>query len=120
MAATETLATVTLLSTMDAQEASLLLSSTTGIFPGVRLFVDRELMQVIGIGVGNNVNVRRGVDGSAAAPHVNNSTMYYGRASQFYQSNPLGRPTDAVLVTPYINVVNGTVWLPQGDNHPPG
>lgn len=120
MPATETLNTLTVLSNLSAGDGSVLVSDTSNLFPGVRVFYDGELMSVVRVGISSNVDVLRGVDGSRAVPHVSGGTAYVGRADQFYSMNPHGRPNDSPLVSPYINVVNGTVWLAQGDTLPPG
>ena len=120
MAATTTLSTTTLQSNLGATDAQIKVGSTSGLTAGTRLWVDRELMSVVSLGIDPWVNVLRGVDGTAAAPHNSSSTITIGRADQFYAVDPTGRPNDAILVSPYINILNGNVWYARGDNLPPG
>ncbi len=120
MAATVTLSTTTLLAGVGAADRSVKVASTSGLTPSVRLFVNGELMEVVSLGVSPWVNVRRGVDGTAAAPHDSADTIYIGRADQFYVSDPVGAPPEAIPVSPYINAINGTVWFAQGDAEPSG
>ena len=115
MPATVTLSTTTLSAAVSLLDDEVQLASTSGLFPGIRLFIDGELMEVLRLGVSPNVKVRRGVDGSRSAAHVSGLTVYIGQAHQFYSHDPVGRPDAAVPVSPYINVLNGKVFLPQGD-----
>lgn len=115
MPATVTLSSTTLKTAAGAPDTQVQVSSTSGLIPGVRLFVDGELMSVVSLGGGTWVKVLRGVDGSAAAAHPSMAVVYIGRADQFYAVDPVGKPPASVLVSPYINVINGTVWMAQGD-----
>jgi DNA processing protein len=65
MPATVTLATTTLAEPVDASAGSIKVASTSSLTAGIRLFVDRELMSVVSLGLGSRVNVARGVDGIA-------------------------------------------------------
>lgn len=118
MPATVTLATTTLTNGVDSSAPAVLLASTAGISKGTRLWIDRELMEVISIGVDPWVNVLRGVDGSTASLHSSSSIVTIGRADQFYSTDPLGAPPSAIPVSPYINVISGDTWLAQGDASP--
>lgn len=124
MAVTTTLATTTLSEGVDASTRSIKVASTSGLVIGIRLFVDRELMTVTGLGVAttaySTVNVLRGVDGTAASPHVSSSTITIGRGDQFFSTDPMGTPPPAVPVSPYINVLTGVFWFAQGDEVPNG
>jgi hypothetical protein len=73
-------------------------------------------MRVVSLGVdtSTDVNVLRGQDGTLAAPHVKGETIYVGQGHQFYTVDPVGVPADVVLVSPYINLTNGSVWFAQG------
>jgi hypothetical protein len=98
-----------------------ILASTSGITPGVRLYADRELMSVDRLtGVGNEAVVRRGIEGTAATRHASNTAVYIGRGDQFYSSDPVGLPPIVVPVSPYINVLTGVAWVAQGDEAGPG
>lgn len=118
MPATVTLGTTTLLSPVLQGDAQITVASLSGLFPGIFLYVDRELMAVNGFGVGTQVNVRRGVDGTIATPHTSGSTMYIGRGDQFYDLSPEGVPIASIPVSPYINVRTGQIWFAQGDATP--
>lgn len=120
MPATVTLSTTTIASPVGRNDAQVKVASTSGLTPGIRLFVDRELMQVVSLGVSSLVNVRRGVDGTAADRHNANSTVYIGAGDQFYTYDPTGVPPDAILVSPWINVRTGDIWLAEGDPDPTG
>ena len=115
MPATVTLSTTTLATGVSASETSIKVASTSGLIPGTRLFLEKELMAVVSLGIAPWVNVRRGVDGSPALPHVSGATIYIGRAHDFYDHDPVGAPASAIAVSPHINVVNGTVWFAQGN-----
>ena len=115
MPATVTLSSTTLKTAAGASDTSVQVSSVSGLVPGLRLFVDGELMAVTSLGLGTWVNVRRGVDGSAAAAHPAMASVLIGRADQFYSVDPTGRPPDQVTVSPWVNVINGAVWFAQGD-----
>jgi hypothetical protein len=120
MPATVTLSTTTLQTSVDPGDRQVLVASTSGLTAGTRLFVGKELMSVVSLGVSNWVRVVRGVDGSAAQHHDSGATAYIGRADQFYDSDPVGAPAETIPVSPYVNVINGTVWYAQGDSLPVG
>ena len=119
MPATVTLNTTTLAAFAAIGDTQVCLASTSGLVPGTRLWVDRELMAVVSLGptssAGPLVNVRRGVDGTATTDHASNAVVTIGRSDQFYSSDPDGRPPEAIPVSPYINVNNGNVWFARGD-----
>jgi hypothetical protein len=120
MAATVTLSTTTLVNSVDPLDQAISVSSTSGLTPGVRLYIDRELMSVISLGISPWVNVRRGMDGTATSRHASSSTVTIGRADQFYQHDPVGLPPEEVLVSPWINVITGDRWTAEGDEAGPG
>lgn len=120
MAVTVTLATTTLAAPASVTDQQIKLASTSGVLPGYRLYVDRELMAVTSLGVSPWVNVRRGVDTTATAPHTSGQVVTIGTADQFYSSDPVGVPPAAVPVSPYINVLTGDFWYAQGDELPAG
>lgn len=115
MAATVTLSTTSLALECSARDIAIQLASTTGIVPGLFLYLQGELMRVRSLGLSGAVNVERGQDGTTGSPHSAAAAVYVGRGDQFYEQDPIGRPFLAVAVTPYINVRNGTLWIPQGD-----
>lgn len=122
MAATNTLATTTLVEAVSPSATSIKVASSSGLVAGVRLWVDKELMSVSGLGVPTStyatVNVKRGVDGTSSHRHSATAVITYGRADQFYQTDPQGAPPQEVFVSPHINVLTGTVWFAQGDSNP--
>jgi hypothetical protein len=115
VAATVTLATTTLLANIAASDGQVQLGSTSGVLPGVRLFIDGELMTVLSLGLGTSVNVQRGHGGTATAAHGSNQTVYIGRADQFYMNDPVGVPPTPELVSPWINTLANRIWLARGD-----
>lgn len=117
MAATVTLGTTQLAENVDASSTSIKVTSTAGLVPGLRLYLEGELMTVQRLNP-NGVSVLRGQDGTPSVPHSSATTMYVGRADQFYFSDPKGRPNSATLVSPYINVKTGVLWHAQGDTLP--
>lgn len=119
MAALATLATTTLSQLVGPSDQTFKLASTSGITPGTRLYLDRELTSVVSVGDGL-VTVRRGVDGTAGARHGYNTLITIGRADQFFEVDPLGLPPNELPVTPYINVLTGVVWVATGDEQGPG
>ena len=120
MPATVTLATATLALPVGPTDGQIKLSSTSGIVPGLFLWLDKELVRVLSLGVSPWVNVIRGQGGTGGIPHASGVTVYIGRGDQFYSKDPVGRPPDAIHVSPWINTLNGKVWWAQGDPEPPG
>jgi hypothetical protein len=120
MAALATLNTTTLATRVGPLDGAIQVASAAGLLPGTRLFHGRELMQVISLGVGNWVNVRRGVDGTVTGPHPSSATLTIGRADQFYSQDPVNPPPSEILVSPWINVLTGDEWTAQGDEAGPG
>jgi hypothetical protein len=121
MAATVTLTTTTLSTQVGASDASVFVASTSGMTPGVRLFVDGELLSMLRFGVGTReVVVLRGVDGTSTQAHAPGSEVTIGRGDQFYMADPVGRPPNPVDIAPWINLVNGRRWVAQGDEAGPG
>lgn len=115
MGATVTLSSTTLAQAVNSGDGLIKVTSTAGMTTGMRLFIDRELMTVLSLGVNPWVNVLRGRDGTAASAHNSLATIWIGRADQFYADDPIGAPAPAFSVSPYINVNNGKVWFAQGD-----
>lgn len=116
MGATVTLSTTTLTYGINPGDDSLVLGSVTGISRDSRLWIDRELLAVISVDSSSNrVKAKRGSDGTTAARHSSSALVTIGSPTQFYSSDPLGAPEAAIPVSPYINVLNGKVWLAQGD-----
>ena len=114
--ATVNLASTTFTQPVAAGDTILYLASTSGIFPGVFLFANREAMKVEYIsGVNSGVKVRRGVAGTATRVHSPLETVYIALGSQLYEQDPQGVPSAGVYVSPHINVLNGNVWVPTGD-----
>lgn len=120
MAATVTLATTTLTRAVSPSDSDVQLASLTGVVPGLRLYMDRELMTVLSLGIGTLVNVLRGKDGTITCGHSGGSTVTIGRGDQFYDFDPVGLPPNEVLVSPWINVRNGKWWTAEGDEVGPG
>lgn len=120
MPATATLSTTTLAAAVGPSDQQVKVASTSGLVAGDRLYLEGELMEVTGLGVDPWVNVLRGRDGTAGAAHDSETTLYIGRADQFYSVDPPGVPPEAIPVSPYINVVGGSVWFAQGDVLPSG
>ena len=136
MPATVTLRQVKLINTISATDNKILVTGESNDFAGsgtevpvpvgTRLFIDGEMMSFNGWmlhapdGTGDNVwiLVKRGVDGTVASPHLSQSVGYYGRPDQFFSQDPVGRPNEAILVSPHINVTTGSVWFAQGDAQP--
>jgi len=118
MPATVTLSSTSLELTAKASDTQVKVASTSGLIPGLRLFVDGELMSVVSLGVSPWVNVRRGVDGTSAQDHYRGAVAWIGRADQFYFTDPAGSPPPEIPVSPYINAANGSLWFAQGDNIP--
>ena len=116
MAATVTLATTTLSATVSATDSIWTVASTSGIVPGIHLFVDRELVKCDRPGgTANTVVVLRGRGASASTAHISGATITLGRGDQFYESDPVGPPPNPVPVSPYINTATGVIWAVAGD-----
>lgn len=120
--ATVSLATTSLAAPTAAGESVIRLASLTGIVPKMRLYVDREMMTVVGVvnATAGDVQVIRGGHGTASQRHSTQSTVYIGRSDQFYDQDPVGMPLDVIAVYPWINVLTGTKWVPMGDEAGPG
>lgn len=117
--ATVTLSTTTLLTSVSKTDTDVSLTSTVGVSPGLRLYIDQELLGVLSLGLGTSVNVQRGLDGTATTSHLSGATVTIGRGDQFYLQDPTGVPPTPVLVTPWINLVTGVSWTAQGDETGP-
>ena len=115
MPASNPLATTTFAAPVGKSDAQVKVASTSGLAAGMRLFADRECMQVVSLGVSTLVNVRRGVDGTSADTHGTDVLVYVGKPDQFFTYDPQGQPPLALMVSPHINVTNGLVWFAQGD-----
>lgn len=121
MPATVTLSTTSLAAPCAVNDTQILPASLTGVVPGVCLYVDRELLQVVDPALpGGWVKVLRGRFGTATSPHGTNSVVTIARPDQFYDLDPVGAPPVAVPVQPWINLRNGNIWVPQGDEEGPG
>lgn len=120
MPARVTLATTTLDGPIDDHTSLIKLASTSGVRPGLCLYFDGELTKVVSLEVAPWVRVLRGQEGSRAIPHASSVVVYIGDGSQFYQTNPYGRPPETFEVSPWINVHTGAIWFAQGDNDPVG
>ena len=120
MPALVTLSTTTITEGVSASDQRISVGSTSGLYTGTRLWIERELLTVVSLGVNTIVNVIRGVDGTASAAHPSGSVVTIGRADQFYSTDPLGRPNDTILVSPWINIITGDTWYAQGDTLPNG
>jgi hypothetical protein len=118
MPATVTLSETTLAASVGSSARQVKVTSTSGLTPGLQLFLDGELMEVVSLGIDPWVNVLRGRGGTAAVAHDSGVTIYSGRADQFYDSDPVGAPENAIPVSPYINVRDGNVWFALGDTLP--
>lgn len=123
MPATVTLSSTTLAQAVNGSDIRIKLTSTTGVLPGLRLFISAiggsgELVRVVKLEPDPWVTVARGVDGSKAQAHSAGDTVYIGRADQFYCCPPMGRPDAAIPVSPYIDVQAGRVYFAQGDTTP--
>lgn len=110
-----TLSTTSFSAPVGKFDSQVKVASTSGLTPGMRLFADRELMQVVSLDVSTLVNVRRGIDGTSAERHGTDVTVYTGTGDQFYAHDPVGRPREDLLVSPHINIRTGDVWFAQGD-----
>jgi len=115
MPATVTLSTTTLLESVGPSNRQIKVASTSGLTPGIQLYTDGELMEVVSLAVDPWVNVLRGRGGTAGKAHDSDNTVYIGRADQFYEKDPQGSPENVIAVSPYINVVNGSIWFARGD-----
>lgn len=121
----------TLSATVTATQNSIVLGSVTctncTFGQDILIYVEREAMRVTGAypGSGTTVPVRRGTDGTQAAPHVSSSVVFLGLANRFKLSatgfgngDPQGNCTRATQpFLPWINVLSGNVWNCEGDNH---
>lgn len=115
MPATVTLSTTRLLTELKASESLVRVASTSGLIPDTHLFIDGELMRVVGPDVASSgVYVQRGVGGTAASNHDPGATAYIGTADQFFATDPVGSPPETILVSPWINVLSGAIWYAQG------
>jgi hypothetical protein len=120
MPARVTLGTTLNTNTILAGDGRIRLASTSGVFPGKFLFIDGELMRVVGPDPDQWFRVLRGQAGTPVLPHVSGCTVYIGEGSQFYAQDPVGRPPETFEVSPWINVQGNRVWFAQGDNDPVG
>jgi hypothetical protein len=120
MPASTTLSTTTFTKPVGRSDSQVRVASTSGITAGMRLFVDRESMSVVSLGVSTLVNVRRGVDGTLARDHDTAVPVYIATGEQLFEYDPQGWPAEAIMVSPHINVRTGDVWFARGDVMPTG
>ena len=124
MQATYTLTTTGFAAPIGAADTLVTLTSLTGIVVGAtntHLFANHELLAVQSLtGVGNQVIVKRGVDGTAARAHGTGETIYVAEAWQLFEMDPEGLAPLATRSNPHINIRNGKVWVIQGDDEGPG
>lgn len=121
MAATVTLSTTTFTQPVLLGDTQVLPASLTGVTPGVCFYIDRELMRVVDPTLpGGWVRVLRGQAGTGTTPHGTNVTVTLGRQDQFYDFDPIGMPPPSVPVQPWINLLTGAIWSPQGDEEGSG
>lgn len=137
MPATYVLPYATLVYQVGPLDSSVVISSTASSVNGVGtvssvttvdqikkgdgLWMDQELMSILSItsdSAGVRCQVKRGLGGSASQAHSSSVPVTLGSLDKFYKVDPTGRPKRAVLVSPWINTINGKVWFPQGDAGP--
>ncbi len=119
MLATFTLATTNFASAVSESDTIVNLASTSGIVPGVFLFANREAMKVVGLtGIGNYASVLRGKAATVTRAHSTNETVWIAQGYQLFETDPQGTLSAGAvpLANPHINVMNGTVWVTQGDD----
>ena len=90
-------------------------ASMTGIVLGDWLFIGQEVMQVQVVGT-TTVDVQRGVGGTRASDHAAGDRIFHGPPGQFEARDPRDVDADAQVDTPWINVLNGTIWIVGGDS----
>ena len=121
MQSTFTLATTTFSAPIAASDSLITVASTSGILPGMFLFANREAMRVQYLtGIGNQVVVLRGRDGTETRAHGTGETVYIAQGYQLFDSDPQGLPPANTLVNPHINIRTGVIWVVQGDDVGPG
>ena len=85
--------------------------------PGIRIFVDLELMQVAGSYTsGTTVPVTRGVDATPISAHVSGAVVYLGPGSRFRNIDPPIGACNKVIQNasgyyPWFNIKTGGEWL---------
>jgi hypothetical protein len=115
MPATVTLSTTTLLTELKPSDSLVRVASTSGLIADVHLFLNGELMRVVSPDVASSgVYVYRGVGGTSAVRHDPGAVIYIGAADQFYSTDPVGSPPEAIPVSPWINIQSGAIWFAQG------
>lgn len=122
MLATFTLQTTSFAASVGPSDTLVNLVSMTGVVPGIMFYANREAFKVTALtGIGNNVTVLRGRNGTATRSHSTNETVYVAPGYQFFEVDPQGTlgPGEVPLANPYINILNGTVWVTVGDDAGP-
>jgi hypothetical protein len=127
MAATFTLPSTTLVNAMGRDENLILLASVANIFPDLKthLYITEflapgECVQALEFGaVSGWVKVKRGVN-TASMPHSSGAQVFVATPDQLFACDPWGAPMSSPYVVPWINIVNGNVWWPYGDEVPEG
>lgn len=109
------LATTTLGAALPADAGTVALASGTGVSKGTLLFTGHEALSVTGQVTATVFKVQRGAAATTAAAHPVDAVVYVGAPTQFYGDDPQGVPEAYPPVTPWINTVNGTVWIVVGD-----
>ena len=124
----QTLATTTTLSAaVDKDDNTITVASATTFADGAKVWIDHELMIVLGsYGTGTTIPVRRGTNGTAAAAHPNaakvtvavesaTSTYFYTFDPDFQESCTRGSGQAASL--PWVNIRTGTTWICRTGNN---
>lgn len=115
MANLVTLSSTTLPEPLSRDANEVKLTSTSGVLPGMRLYVDKESMEVVRLLTSPWVYCKRGQDGTGGAIHPNGAIVWIAEAYQLYQRDPTGLPLTELLVSPWINTLTGDVFFARGD-----
>ncbi len=121
MIATFTLPSTTFAASVAEGDTQVNLTSTTGVFPGIFLFANREALKVTGFMPNGNAAVLRGQNGTATRAHATNETVWVAPGYQLFDIDPQGTlgPKTVPLCNPHINVQSGAVWVTVGDDDGP-
>ena len=90
-------------------------ASMTGIEVNDVLFIGQEAMIVNSLQTAT-VTVQRGRYGTLAVDHLASDRIWHGPQSQFKQRDPVGVEPNAPVDTPWINMMNGSIWRRGKDN----
>lgn len=112
------LTATTLSAAVTSTQKTVTLASATNVSAGVDLYIDAELMRVLGVATGTTTtfNVLRGQGGTATVSHASGAGVYVGPPNYFSQTDPSGTCTrTSEVALPRIVPKSGSIYECSGN-----